>query len=433
MHSSFLKPRSTMSVQTLIFLVGIVACRGDGWSEAEESSLDIVHDDVGLLQYVTELRSGVNATGDVVRTLQQAQVALFSKIVVPGASANYGNTACRCVGIDAVSGVTQVVINGEIVAFPGGLGARCEAWDNGIHPSCLGSSPPSFCSQRWCFVDPCNCKMSQVPRTSGYMPTVHYQGKPIFYSYETCGSTDSFTPEYYDTACVNQRTQSSCLALSKCSWSLSKGCVGAALSGAQCALVRQNDEKIWGADQCKCIGLSGMNGSVVVQTLQGTAIPYPASLGSTCQAWHDGVHPACLSNGAKPGWCSKRWCFVDPCQCTSTVPRVANFLPEAAFQGNSMYYSFSTCGESDDYTTLVNKDACVNQMTQAECTAQSRCAWTFMGNDVGTVCRGREFATFCAGPPRSGAQRLPGRTAATLVALSHAVLAAVLGLPARGR
>lgn len=75
-------------------------------------------------------------------------------------------------------------------------------------------------------MDPCACAISEPPKVSSYFPKVTYGKKPLYYSYETCGSFDTFT---FDSrsACVNQETEAKCLGigadpddpeLRKCAW-----------------------------------------------------------------------------------------------------------------------------------------------------------------------------------------------------------------------
>merc|ERR1719386_331750 len=98
------------------------------------------------------------------------------------------------------------------------FGAKCGAWDAGRHPDCTKPNPPNWCAKKWCYVSPCGCKLEIPPKLSIYMPHVSYQGKPLYYSYATCGEEDTFTGEKSPTACVNQKTEVACTGLSKCAW-----------------------------------------------------------------------------------------------------------------------------------------------------------------------------------------------------------------------
>jgi len=59
--------------------------------------------------------------------------------------------------------------------------------------------------------------MTTPPKTSSYLPDANFQGKPVYYSYQTCGGVDSFTADVKD-ACVNQKSSGECSKLKKCAW-----------------------------------------------------------------------------------------------------------------------------------------------------------------------------------------------------------------------
>jgi hypothetical protein len=137
----------------------------------------------------------------------------------------WGVDDCRCVGIGPQPGTTKVFIDDKWVEFPADTGSRCKAWEQDNHPDCRGSDPPEWCSKAWCYVDPCSCSLATAPKTSSYVPDSSYQGKPVYYSYRTCGETDSYTAGSHKTACVNQKTAPACGKLDKCAWT-GKECLG---------------------------------------------------------------------------------------------------------------------------------------------------------------------------------------------------------------
>jgi len=139
-------------------------------------------------------------------------------------SSTWGAKNCRCVGMGPQNGTTKVAIKGKKVAFPADVGSTCNAWEDENHPDCDSADPPAWCSQSWCYVDPCSCDMETPPKTSNYMPDANYQGKPVYYSYATCGGSDSWSTGRKD-ACVNQKTSGSCGKLDKCAWT-GKVCLG---------------------------------------------------------------------------------------------------------------------------------------------------------------------------------------------------------------
>jgi len=267
---------------------------------------------------------------------------------------NYGDTRCPCIGFDRVEGETMVTFtNGTEVAYPADLGARCEAWDDDRNPSCKEGGEPGigkgFCAQTWCYVDACNCDIPTMPKVASYVPDARFQGKPVFYSYTTCGSKDMWADEV----------------------------------------------PAIGSPKCRCIGFDNIPGTIDIR-LKGSEgksslVSYPAEIGGTCSSWDEGVHPMC--KGKKPPqWCTERWCYVDPCSCKlSEHPKVTMYLPDASFSGMSLYYSYETCGSKDHFTEEYNTEACVNQESKDKCLTLSnshggaKCAW------AGESCLGWEI------------------------------------------
>jgi hypothetical protein len=143
---------------------------------------------------------------------------------------SWGADSCRCIGFYPQDGTTKVHIDGKLEVFPADTGAVCKKWEEKHHPKCKGDSPPSWCSQAWCYVDPCSCKLATPPKLSSYLPTSSYQGKPVYYSYATCGGSDSYTGDVKD-ACVNQRSSGDCAKHQKCAWT-GKECLGKELVNA---------------------------------------------------------------------------------------------------------------------------------------------------------------------------------------------------------
>jgi len=139
-------------------------------------------------------------------------------------SSKWGAENCRCVGVGPQAGTTKVAIKGKQVDFPADVGSTCNAWEADNHPDCDNEDPPAWCSQSWCYVDPCSCNLETPPKTSNYVPDANYQGKPVYYSYATCGGSDSWSAGRKD-ACVNQKTSGECSKLDKCAWT-GKECLG---------------------------------------------------------------------------------------------------------------------------------------------------------------------------------------------------------------
>lgn len=139
-----------------------------------------------------------------------------------------GHPSCRCVGFAGIVGTTEISFRGgHVTEYPGDLGATCKAWDHDVHPECKGDKQPSWCRARWCYVDPCECELpgEVFPKLSAYMPDATLTGKNLYYSYETCGSPDTWTTDNNEEACVNQETEDECGTNPRCAWSSGR-CLG---------------------------------------------------------------------------------------------------------------------------------------------------------------------------------------------------------------
>merc|ERR1712232_698276 len=94
----------------------------------------------------------------------------------------------------------------------------------GVHPDCPtdGLDLPSWCSQKWCFVDPCRCRTSSPPLvTMNANRHLRFQGKSAHWSSETCGSIDTWTPLHPQDYCVNLQSEEECAKQRRCSWNSS--------------------------------------------------------------------------------------------------------------------------------------------------------------------------------------------------------------------
>jgi len=278
----------------------------------------------------------------------RTDAALFRSV------AHFGDTRCPCIGFDNIDGETIVTHDDGVQStYPADLGARCEAWDDGRHPSCKEGKEPGlgngWCAQSWCYVDACNCDLPVLPMLSEYVPDARYRGRPVFYSYATCGGKNLWADEIPQV----------------------------------------------GTAGCRCIGFDNIPGTTDITLMidgESQTVSYPAEIGGTCKAWDEGVHPECRKGKDSPKWCSKRWCYVDPCSCNlDQPPKVTLYLPEATFTGKSLYYSYATCGDEDFFTKKYNLEACVNQDNEEDCLklkvreGGNKCAWT------GAKCLGWEI------------------------------------------
>lgn len=263
---------------------------------------------------------------------------------------NFGSDKCPCVGVANISGITETTAG----PYPADLGALCMPWDAGRNADCVKEEPEDWCGDLWCYVDPCNCDIDVLPKVSAYLPDAEYQGKPVYYSYATCGSEDQWTSENNDESCVNQEDKDACEALDDCAWSEEEEKCGGKEAMGQCD--EELDEEKWGKEGCRCIGLAGQGGltKMLLSFDNETGIQamkdYPAETAASCDAWDADRHPDCMGDDA-PDWCAQKWCFVDPCSCDlpDTPPKDSFYLPDAKFQGKPIFYSYATCGAEDSY------------------------------------------------------------------------------------
>lgn len=194
-------------------------------------------------------------------------------------ASEWGSDKCRCVGIAHQDGKAIVTINNEPRSYPVEAGSMCKAWDEQNHPDCNASKPPSWCLRKWCYVDPCSCDLATVPKTSGYLPNASYQGKPIYFSYATCGANDSYTANVED-ACVNQNTTESCAALPKCKWNGAE-CLGAELVDL-CGEVRPRSTGLTFGDLAGNLTFSNLTGNLTFsKALAGIWKAHSAGLKAT--------------------------------------------------------------------------------------------------------------------------------------------------------
>jgi len=144
----------------------------------------------------------------------------------------HGEEDCRCVGLSGKeTGKAFMFVNEkDLVKYPPSIGATCKAWEMDSHPECLkAGDKPAWCSAAWCFVDPCKCKTRSPPKAvMGANKDLRFQGKTAYWSYETCGSMDSWTASHSSEYCPSQKSQGACSKMDKCGWN-GKECLGKAL------------------------------------------------------------------------------------------------------------------------------------------------------------------------------------------------------------
>lgn len=318
-----------------------------------------------------------------VAKLRGAEVALVPAEAAAGV-ANIGSKDCPCIGLKGLNGTAAVNFDGVYVDYPVDVGSYCAPWDDGRDKnSCLEGQDPGkgngFCGQSWCFVDACSCAgLDQPPAMSRYMRSIFYQGRPLYYSYATCGSQDTWTAKKNDIACVNAKTEEACTAAGdNCLWGDTPGgqkCMAWEAGGLCMDLPEVSD---WGQSKCPCVGFTGLNG-----TVWHDGDSYPGEMGSVCKKW-DADHSHHCSGDQKAEWCAEPWCFVDPTNCNiEAKPIKSSYFPEATSMGHSLHYSYETCGgkrpkettTTTTTTTATTATAAIEETTTAAATAEAAAA-----------------------------------------------------------
>lgn len=115
----------------------------------------------------------------------------------------------------------------------------------------------------------------------------------------------------------------------------------------------------YGSDACQCVGVENLNANTTV-SIDGADVAdiYPASLGSSCQAWDEGKYPGSCDTASPEDWCSQPWCYVDVEKCVvDSGPFESAYLPNGGYHGGSLYYSYVTCDGTNTYDSLKKKKA----------------------------------------------------------------------------
>lgn len=268
-------------------------------------------------------------------------------------SASLGRAGCPCIGISGLDGQAFVHLEGNsTTTYPAEVGSRCEAWDDGHesqHCSSTDQSPGTgsgWCAQKWCYVDPCNCDskvLDAPPAQSMMLQASMYKATPLYYSYATCGSTDSWTATENKMACSASKDKEACEA-QDCSWKKTEQwgevCLGLEAAGL-CGVASKAPE--WGKEECPCVGFAGLNGTLKANIGNNRTVAFPAETGASCAAWDMDRNPDCIGEKKAEG-CDQKWCFVDTKTCKGNNNLVSTFAPHAKVKGSPLHYSYDTCG-----------------------------------------------------------------------------------------
>jgi len=97
----------------------------------------------------------------------------------------HGHSSCPCANMTSVLLSTTVVSLSGFVPPVGYGSGECRTWDS-FRQECLARSPPSWCTQTWCYVGLTSCFHSRIYyRRSLDFPLVN----GLYYSYSTCSSS----------------------------------------------------------------------------------------------------------------------------------------------------------------------------------------------------------------------------------------------------
>jgi hypothetical protein len=142
---------------------------------------------------------------------------------------------------------------GFIHDYPETYGEQCSAHGEPGASSCLGNYPAAWCTSPWCYVDPCSCDDVSIGLSDYFTTTL--SGLPLYYSYKSCGATDSYNSD----KCAAITLAADCAAEDECKW-----------ESAACA-AKQNNLETAKAAACPDSGLSASS-AVVSATLSAGSV-----------------------------------------------------------------------------------------------------------------------------------------------------------------
>eukprot|EP00913_Durusdinium_trenchii_P032996 g30891.t1 len=104
------------------------------------------------------------------------------------------------------------------------------------------------------------------------------------------------------------------------------------------------DLTVTGLPSCPCVEWANLD-NYRPKGQRGTGYDYPLNYGNLeCKAHDLGLPPFCDGNAA-PAWCAQKWCYVDKNACSNAVPYRSKL-----FENSDAYYSYQTCGESNEFS-----------------------------------------------------------------------------------
>jgi len=129
-------------------------------------------------------------------------VSLLAPAAVPRVLASTGNAVCPCISptladwTDGATGMLKATVGAKEYLYDAAYGkASCLAHDSDKPPVCatsagaVNANRPDWCAKSWCYVDPNNCAATISKAQSLFLAG----STNIYYSYQTCGASNSFT------------------------------------------------------------------------------------------------------------------------------------------------------------------------------------------------------------------------------------------------
>jgi len=293
---------------------------------------------------------------------QFAEALQQHAVQVVGNGTKYG-TSCPCIGIEGLTGNTAVVVDNTTYPdrYPAEIGSRCEAWDEGKYPgSCDGNNSADWCSQAWCYVDVDNCELEDGPYETHYLPYGQFRGHELYYSYLTCGSTNSYDfHQKQSKARKNSHANRELSLAEEEFWPFTGSQSDEKTDAQELKAEKKHEKKLavatkgssYGTEKCQCIGIEGLTGNTSVVVANITYPDrYPAEIGSRCEAWDEGKYPGSCDAKNPEDWCAQAWCYVDIDNCVlEDGPYESDYLPYADFHGHALHYSYLTCNGTNSY------------------------------------------------------------------------------------
>jgi hypothetical protein len=309
------------------------------------------------------------------------------------------------------------ILTSDDTELEGDYGEACTAH---MEPECAVASPPEWCASPWCYVDPCFCDQLGVTASTWFNSTV--TGGGIYWNYETCAP-----PEPVESDPCEELDKAACDSTDGCEFDAAVCRKTAGLTEAQeiadCTTVLTDK---MGPSECRCLGNHGQTrlevvagGEAIVKaTVNGAVVDYAYDYGNMCVVHEEPGEPGCDDSSSAPSWCSKKWCYVDPCTCKNFA-----IAPSDYFPGTDTFFSYAVCGETDDFTDF---GACKTLTTEETCTADATCLW----DKHVSQCFEAPTLDHCG--PRDGNANRPCLNDNLQPEVDGMVLADVLGVPYPG-